>query len=450
MSMAVLRLLWEFSEQAVEEGLVGGGLLIADSTEWLAGRALAWAGLPADLLLVSTGDRDLDSVQVGLQDALAQAAPQAAVAFLEAQVQALRDLTPAFLPVESETYRRRKEEESAAAKARSTKVSAKPEGGEAAGGRKKRVAKSSATAAVVATGAEPADRAPTPAEVEAQKRARAERQALKKKKKTTTQAAAVPGTSPPHQPPPKRRKVTAPAQPSGSGRGQSPQSVSSSSSSSSTSSTESDGESRRGGPTSRGPHPDPAVAEAAEGTVGRGRSPVRMPPPDRGASSSADRSARERGGLQHVDRRRVVVEEDVGGVRPREEALSQPVRRDRGWSPPARTGSTSGSARERSPSGTLDATLRRAAAERSGTESRSGGERDRDRRRAEGDVEREPRRRDDRRAAEEQEAHRARERQEDLRRRLQREEEERRRRQDEEARRRKGDRRAFFEPRGKR
>ena len=141
MSMAVLKLLWEFSGQSVEEALVAGGLLIADSTEWLAGRALAWAGVPADLLLVSTGDRDLDSVQVGLQDALAQAAPQAAVAFLEAQVQALRDLTPAFLPVESESYRRRKEEESAALKARATKVSAKPEGGEAAGGRKKRVAK---------------------------------------------------------------------------------------------------------------------------------------------------------------------------------------------------------------------------------------------------------------------------------------------------------------------
>jgi hypothetical protein len=72
MSVAVLRLLWEFSWDAVAPEVRDGGLLVADQEEWLAGRAVAWAGLSADVLLVTTGSRNLDSVVVGVNDALAR------------------------------------------------------------------------------------------------------------------------------------------------------------------------------------------------------------------------------------------------------------------------------------------------------------------------------------------------------------------------------------------
>jgi hypothetical protein len=88
--------------------LRNGSMLISDWSEWLAGRIISWGGLKADVVLVYNGDKDVRSVQVGINAALEQPGPEETVSCLEQQLMAIRELTPTWIPVQDKQYVDRK------------------------------------------------------------------------------------------------------------------------------------------------------------------------------------------------------------------------------------------------------------------------------------------------------------------------------------------------------
>ena len=109
--MALLHLLWVYSHDAVPAELREGDLLISDTDEWIAARAIAWAGMTTDILFVYTGNRPMVDVEVAMNAALAQPGPPEAVRALEAQIDALQHLVPGWVPVEDEEFRERRSSE---------------------------------------------------------------------------------------------------------------------------------------------------------------------------------------------------------------------------------------------------------------------------------------------------------------------------------------------------
>jgi hypothetical protein len=120
-----VKMMWEYASGAVPEELRSGALLISDNTEWLAGRVLSWGAIKADVVLVYGGDRDVNSVEVGINSALEQPGPAEAVTCITEQIEAIRDMTPAWVPVQNAQFKQRKEAEKERKEARQRETEAK-------------------------------------------------------------------------------------------------------------------------------------------------------------------------------------------------------------------------------------------------------------------------------------------------------------------------------------
>ena len=118
----VLKLLWDFSDTAVPHDVQDGCLLLSDTDEWLPGRAMAWGNVNTDVLYVYNGSRDLKDVELTVNASLAQPAPSELSTEMEMQLTALWELTPTWVPVEEQSFRKVKEEASSRAAARDQKA----------------------------------------------------------------------------------------------------------------------------------------------------------------------------------------------------------------------------------------------------------------------------------------------------------------------------------------